>query len=70
MKLLLLIADEPTGNLDFENGTRIINLLHYLRTNDKTTVIQVTHDENMLRLGYRLVQMEDGKIISDHKIPE
>lgn len=61
----LLLADEPTGDLDFESGSRIIDILHQLNKDENLTVIQVTHDEIMLRPGDRLINMEDGKIISD-----
>ena len=61
----LILADEPTGDLDSENGNKIIDLLHELQEKEGVTVIQVTHDETMLRVGDRLIQMEDGKIIND-----
>lgn len=61
----ILLADEPTGDLDSENGTQIIDLLHKMNEIEGVTVVQVTHDEEMLRSGDRVIQMEDGKIISD-----
>lgn len=65
MEPSLLLADEPTGDLDSENGHKIIDLLHELAEKQRVTVIEVTHDESMLRLGDRLIQMADGKIIND-----
>jgi cell division transport system ATP-binding protein len=61
----LLIADEPTGNLDSINSREIIDLL--LRINSlNTTVILVSHDRDIINsLGKRVVTMDDGKIISD-----
>lgn len=61
----LLIADEPTGNLDSINSREIIDLL--LRINDlNTTVILVSHDRDIINsLGKRVITMDDGKIISD-----
>ncbi|MFX0172590.1 MAG: ABC transporter ATP-binding protein [Candidatus Hodarchaeota archaeon] len=64
----ILIADEPTGNLDYENSQKIIELLHTLQEKKQLTVIQVTHDASMVHLGDRLIQMEDGKIINDQLI--
>jgi putative ABC transport system ATP-binding protein len=64
----ILVADEPTGNLDSENSQKIIELLHMLQEKKHVTVIQVTHDASTIRLGDRLIQMEDGKIISDQLI--
>ncbi|MHA2297542.1 MAG: ABC transporter ATP-binding protein [Candidatus Hodarchaeales archaeon] len=61
----ILLCDEPTGDLDSDMGNKIIDLLHELNEKEDITVIQVTHDESMLRLGDRLIQMEDGKIIND-----
>jgi len=61
----LLIADEPTGNLDSINSREIIDLL--LRINSlNTTVILVSHDRNIINsLGKRVITMDDGKIIGD-----
>ena len=67
MKPSILLADEPTGDLDSETGENIIDLLHEISEKEEVTVIQVTHDEEMLRVGDRLIQLEDGKIISDEK---
>jgi len=64
----LLIADEPTGNLDSKNGQNIIDLLHVLHEAKQITVVQVTHDASIVRLGDRLIQMQDGVIISDQLI--
>lgn len=70
MKPALLLADEPTGNLDSENGQKIIDLLHDLNKKEQLTVIQVTHDESMIRSGDRLIIIEDGLIESDNIIEE
>ena len=61
----LLIADEPTGNLDSINSREIIDLL--LKINDfDTTVIMVSHNRDIINsLSKRVVTMDDGKIISD-----
>ncbi|MFX0172594.1 MAG: ABC transporter ATP-binding protein [Candidatus Hodarchaeota archaeon] len=61
----ILLADEPTGDLDSESGTQIVDILHELNMKEMVTIIEVTHDEAMLRPKDRLIQMEDGKIIND-----
>lgn len=61
----ILIADEPTGNLDSENGKVIENLLFELNKTNKTTLILVTHDEDLARRCDRIITVRDGQIISD-----
>jgi putative ABC transport system ATP-binding protein len=60
----LILADEPTGNLDSENGTEVMKLLTQL--NDKgTTIVMVTHSPEDAAAGKRIVSMLDGRIISE-----
>ncbi|RKY38512.1 MAG: MacB family efflux pump subunit [Candidatus Omnitrophota bacterium] len=61
---LLLLADEPTGNLDTRSGEEIIKILKNLNAQGKTIVV-VTHDENIAHQAQRVIRMQDGKIISD-----
>ena len=61
----LLIADEPTGELDTKKGKEIINLLHDLNKELNQTILMVTHDPEVGRLADRLLKMRDGKIIDD-----
>jgi len=61
----LLIADEPTGELDTKKGMEIINLLHDLNKTLDQTILMVTHDPSVAKLADRLVKMRDGKIIDD-----
>jgi putative ABC transport system ATP-binding protein len=61
----LILADEPTGDLDSKNATEILNLLVRLNDQFNKTLVVVTHDPSILRPGMRLLTMEDGKIISD-----
>ena len=61
----LLLADEPTGNLDRKNGKEIVDMLKLSNRNLNQTILLITHDEKIALEADRLVTMEDGKIISD-----
>ncbi len=61
----LLLADEPTGNLDSENSKEIIELLRRFNKEYKQTVIIITHDERIALSADRVIAIEDGKIIRD-----
>jgi putative ABC transport system ATP-binding protein len=61
----VILADEPTGDLDSTIGQEIIQLLINLNKIHGKTIICVTHDEEMLKSGMRLLKMDDGRIISD-----
>lgn len=61
----LVLADEPTGNLDQESSKEIIELLKYSNKYLKQTIILITHDENIARQVDRVITIEDGKIIKD-----
>ena len=60
----LLLADEPTGELDAKTGAEVIDLLGRLNA-DGTTVIVVTHDEKLAMAARRVVHMQDGQVIDD-----
>ena len=60
----IILADEPTGNLDSVMGNEIMDILLDLNQNDKTTIIMVTHDETMARKTNRLVRLFDGSQVS------
>jgi putative ABC transport system ATP-binding protein len=60
----ILLADEPTGNLDQKNGDIVLNLIKELRKEGHTIVL-VTHNPNIGRLGDRLIKLIDGKISED-----
>lgn len=61
----VILADEPTGDLDSVTGHEIMQLLGKLNKKHGKTIICVTHDEEMLEPGMRLIKMEDGRIIED-----
>ena len=63
----LLLADEPTGNLDQKNSREIIDLLKLSNRNLKQTILLITHDEKIALEADRIVTIEDGQIISDEK---
>ena len=63
----LLLADEPTGNLDRKNGDEIIDLLKLSNRNLEQTILLITHDEKIALEADRIITIEDGKIISDQK---
>ena len=62
----LLLADEPTGNLDRKNSEEIIDLLKLSNHSLNQTVLLVTHDEKIALEADRIITIEDGKVISDH----
>lgn len=59
----LIIADEPTGNLDFDSGQELMKLLNKLNTEKQKTIIMVTHDLEYLKYAKTTVKMFDGQII-------
>lgn len=59
----IILADEPTGNLDTKNGMQIMDILKDLHKKGKTVII-VTHNDKIAKLTDRIVSVEDGKIIS------
>ena len=63
----LLLADEPTGNLDRKNGKEIIDLLKLSNRNLNQTILLITHDEKIALEADRMITIEDGKIVSDQK---
>jgi len=60
----VLLADEPTGNLDSQMGDDIMGILEDLNRNDKTTVVMVTHDERLARRTHRIVRLFDGRQVA------
>ena len=66
----LLLADEPTGNLDSENSREIIALLRKFNKENRQTVIIITHDERIALSADRVITIEDGQITRDSKRAE
>jgi putative ABC transport system ATP-binding protein len=60
----IILADEPTGNLDSKMGAEVMELLHRLNTEDGTTIVMVTHNESQANDTDRIVRFFDGRIIS------
>jgi putative ABC transport system ATP-binding protein len=58
----IILADEPTGNLDLNTGTEIIDLLHGLNKKGGLTLVAATHDLKMIKASDRIVWMRDGRI--------
>lgn len=61
----LMLADEPTGNLDSENSREIIALLRHFNKEFNQTVIMITHDDNIALSADRVISIEDGRIVRD-----
>jgi len=60
----ILLADEPTGNLDSQMGEEIMEILHGLNRDEKTTVVMVTHDERFAKQTDRIVRLFDGRQVA------
>jgi putative ABC transport system ATP-binding protein len=61
----ILMADEPTGNLDSANGQHVLDLLLQLNREEKTTLILVTHDRTLAEYADRIITLRDGQILAD-----
>lgn len=65
----VLLADEPTGNLDSHTGEDILNLLDDLHREFNTTILMVTHNEEAARHCDRIIRLRDGEIVNDETLP-
>lgn len=63
----VVLADEPTGNLDSKNSAEIMNLLRGSNRKFKQTLIVITHDEDVALMADRVIAIEDGRIVSDER---
>lgn len=62
----ILLADEPTGNLDTTTGRQVIDLLLTLNRDHGSTLVLVTHDSALASLTHRVITLRDGRLVSDH----
>lgn len=63
----ILLADEPTGNLDIRNSKHVMKLLEFYNKKHRQTIIMVTHDMSLAKRASRIITMSDGKIIKDER---
>ena len=66
----LVLADEPSGALDSQSSEEILALLAQLNENQGTSIVVVTHDRRVAQATQRILRMQDGKIVSDHRITD
>ena len=66
MQPRLLLADEPTGNLDVETGLEIVRILEKMKREGKTVIV-ATHDERILELANRTLHLHDGRIMDTNE---
>jgi putative ABC transport system ATP-binding protein len=69
-KPALILADEPTGNLDGATGKQIVDILFGLRERIGATLVLVTHDERLAAMTDRVIRMADGRIVADAANPK
>lgn len=63
----LVLADEPTASLDSQSGRDVVDLIRRLANDDQCTVLLVTHDNRILDIADRILQMEDGRLVKEGK---
>jgi len=63
----IVIADEPTGNLDSVTGDKIMEVLKMFHQKEKKTIIVVTHDPNIAGYSEKIFQIKDGEIVTNHQ---
>jgi putative ABC transport system ATP-binding protein len=62
----IILADEPTGNLDSENSKIVLNMLQQLNRELNQTIVMITHNPDAAAVASRMIEMQDGMIIKDH----
>jgi putative ABC transport system ATP-binding protein len=61
----IVLADEPTANLDHETGRGVIGLMHELNRENRTTFLYASHDPELIRLADRVIRLRDGRLLAD-----
>lgn len=64
----LVLADEPTANLDSDNATALLDIMHRLSHEEKTTFIFSTHDVRVMARAERIITLRDGRVVSDEPV--
>ena len=64
----IILADEPTGNLDSNSSREIMNILTKLHREQNITLVMITHDPNIARYTQRIVHIQDGQILNEEKL--
>ncbi|MCF6329207.1 MAG: ABC transporter ATP-binding protein [Henriciella sp.] len=65
---VLILADEPTANLDTENGEQVMDIMQKLNRETGTTFVFATHDPRVIKYAKRVITLQDGRIISDEQV--
>ena len=65
----IVLADEPTGNLDSSNSTMILNLFRDLNQRAGQTIMMITHNHEAAAVGHRIIEMRDGRVVSHGIVP-
>jgi putative ABC transport system ATP-binding protein len=63
----MILADEPTANLDTENGEQVMEIMQKLNNETGTTFVFATHDPRVIKYAKRVVTLQDGLIVNDNK---
>ncbi|MCS3634076.1 ABC-type lipoprotein export system ATPase subunit [Salinibacter ruber] len=66
----VILADEPTGNLQSDQSEEIMETLTHLNVKDDVTIVQVTHSEQLARYGERIIELDDGWVDADYPVEE
>ena len=64
----IILADEPTGNLDSKSGREIMTILQHLNRDRGITIVIVTHDYNISQHTQRIVRLADGQVVADERV--
>lgn len=67
-KPAIILADEPTGNLDSRTSQDVLGLLKVTSTNFHQSIVMITHDEEIAQLADRIIRIEDGKVVKETKL--